>query len=98
MIWSSFSDGKYAVLEAETDHIRGAWKHKKGRFEFEGGHAMLFDDLNGNVKISLHQPNNPPEERACFAVIIICETENSEEIKAVISPLSVRYFLIFSIS
>lgn len=66
MIWSSFSDGKYAVLEAETDYIRGAWKHKKGRFEFEGGHAMLFDDLNGNVKISLHQPNNPPEERACF--------------------------------
>lgn len=66
MIWSSLSDGKYAVLEAEADSLRGKWKHGGSRFSFDGGHAMLFYDFDGNRKIALHRPNVPPEERAVF--------------------------------
>lgn len=32
-------------------------------FERDGGHAMVFTDLNGRRKIVLHQPNTSPDER-----------------------------------
>ena len=66
MIWSSLSGGKYAVLEAEADALAGEWKHGGGRFTFDGGHAMLFEDFGGVRRISLHHPNTPPLERAVF--------------------------------
>ena len=66
MIWSSLAGGKYAVLEAESNGIRGKWTHKGSRFTFDGGHAMLFKDFNGKTKISLHHPNSPQNERAIF--------------------------------
>ncbi len=67
MIWSSFSHGKYAVLEAESDCLRGQWTHRGSRFDFDGGHAMLFETLQGERMISLHRPNHPAgAERAFF--------------------------------
>lgn len=66
MIWSSLSNGKYAVLEAESDCLKGKWTHGGSRFSFDGGHAMLFKDFDGNTKISLHHPNSPKNERAVF--------------------------------
>lgn len=66
MIWSSFAEGKYAVLEAEADSLKGPWTHKKPRFDFDGGHAMLFDALDGQKYFSLHQPNRADDERATF--------------------------------
>ncbi len=66
MIWSSLSNGKYAVLEATADSLLGKWEHKASRFDFDGGHASLFTDLNGKRFISLHRPNNPKDERAIF--------------------------------
>lgn len=66
MIWSSFSSGKYSVLEAEADSLRGPWTHKKPRFDFDGGHAMIFKAFDGAKYFSLHQPNLPSNERAVF--------------------------------
>ena len=66
MIWSSFYGGRYLVLDAESDCLRGKWKHGGSRFDFDGGHAMLFDDLDGNHMISLHTPNLANYERAMF--------------------------------
>ena len=67
MIWSSFvSGGKYAVLEAEADSLLGKWRQKGSRFDFDGGHAMLFHDFSGVRRISLHMPNTSPRERAVF--------------------------------
>ena len=67
MIWSSFvSGGKYAVLEAEADSLLGKWRQKGSRFDFDGGHAMLFRDFSGVRRISLHMPNTSPRERAVF--------------------------------
>ena len=66
MIWSSFYEGRYLVLEAESDSLRGKWHHGGSRFDFDGGHAMIFDTLDGVKMISLHAPNTAGEERAHF--------------------------------
>lgn len=66
MIWSSFYNGKYCVLEAESDSLFGKWTHKGSKFDFDGGHAMLFYTLEGERMISLHRPNANDLERATF--------------------------------
>ncbi len=71
MLWSGFADrtheGYFAAV-AYSDHgILGSWtqadeplfvcdKRIPGRL-YEGGHAMLFTDLNGRLRMSLHSPN-----------------------------------------
>ena len=66
MIWSSFHKGKYQVLLAQSNSIKDKWEHKECRFDFDGGHAMLFDRLDGVKMISLHSPNKIDMERAFF--------------------------------
>lgn len=66
MIWSSFFGGRYIVLEEEADSILGPWRHGKSRFGFDGGHAMIFEALDGKRMISLHSPNTANLERAFF--------------------------------
>lgn len=66
MIWSSHGLGRYLVLEAESDSLRGKWTQKKSKFDFDGGHAMLFESLDGRRMISLHHPNKADFERATF--------------------------------
>ena len=67
MIWSSFHQGKYLVLEAESEGgVPGPWHHLPPRFDFDGGHAMLFRDLSDKRMISLHAPNKANLERPVF--------------------------------
>ena len=66
MIWSSFYRGRYLVLEAEADSLLGEWRHGGSKFDFDGGHAMLFYTLDGKRMISLHRPNVAGKERAFF--------------------------------
>ena len=66
MIWSSFYKGRYLVLEAEADSLLGEWTHGGSKFDFDGGHAMLFQTLEGKRMISLHSPNVAGRERAFF--------------------------------
>ena len=66
MIWSSHSEGRYAVLEAYADGIREKWTHQKSRFPFDGGHAMIFEDFAGKRYFALHTPNTPSLERAVW--------------------------------
>ena len=68
MLWSSSSKGNYLVLKAVSDGgVLGKWTHEpKPVFGKNGGHAMLFTDLNGVRRIALHQPNTPSFERAQF--------------------------------
>ena len=66
MIWSSFYNGRYVVLSAESDSIHGKWKHNGSLFDFDGGHAMIFETLEGERMISLHSPNVTNDERAAF--------------------------------
>ena len=66
MIWSSHGLGRYLVLEAESDSLRGKWTQKGSKYDFDGGHAMLFESLDGRRMISLHNPNKADFERATF--------------------------------
>ena len=66
MIWSSFYRGRYLVLQATAASIDGKWTHSGSRFDFDGGHAMLFERFDGKRMISLHSPNKPNYERAFF--------------------------------
>lgn len=58
MLWSSFAP-QYAVGQAisKSGKITGPWVHEKELvFSGNGGHQMVFRDLKGNLKISLHSP------------------------------------------
>jgi len=69
MLWSSFGEKGYfeGVLKSDNGEIDGKWIEQKSLFEENGGHGMLFKDLNGNLKLSLHYPNSPRgTERAFF--------------------------------
>ena len=66
MIWSSNSASGYAVgtVISESGKIKGSWKHQEQRlFEKDGGHGMIFKTFEGDLVISLHQPNGRPNER-----------------------------------
>ncbi len=66
MIWSSFCSGRYLVIGAESDSIKGEWHHTGSLFDFDGGHAMIFNTLVGKRMIALHSPNTAGMERAVF--------------------------------
>lgn len=68
MIWSSFSKNGYAeaVAFSENGSINGEWKHCENMLSAQnGGHGMIFKDLNNNLRFTMHYPNSPfGEERA----------------------------------
>lgn len=62
MIWSSFSNGDYAIgiAESATGSVRGPWRQQeKPLFVRNGGHGMIFRTLDGGLRLILHQPNSP---------------------------------------
>lgn len=67
MIWSSFSHGRYLVLRSTSDTLLGKWEHHGSQFDFDGGHAMIFERLDGKRMIALHSPNKADLERAFFS-------------------------------
>ncbi len=79
MIWSTSTD-KYLQCVATSDNgsIEGKWSHKKPLFTDNGGHGMIFKDLRGNLKLTLHCPNTQTMERPIF--FDLKETADSLEI------------------
>ena len=73
-IWSSFSKGEYveAISRSDNGSINGKWSiDNKLLFEKNGGHGMIFTDLNGNGKFTYHTPNDTPNERPAFSSVDI---------------------------
>lgn len=62
MLWSSFDKtGKYVIAQATSlnGNIIGPWQQESLPLNSDdGGHAMLFKDLEGKLKISYHAPNS----------------------------------------
>ncbi len=58
--WSSFIEGVYAVGRAVSlsGNVLGPWEHEAQPVYTNGGHQMLFRDLEGNLRMSLHHNNN----------------------------------------
>ena len=80
MLWSSLSPSGYAIGLAVSDSGRliGPWKQRESPvFDRDGGHGMLFRDLNGRMRLSIHAPNHTPDERPLF--LPVRETENGIE-------------------
>lgn len=66
LTWSPYLDGNYVVLSvvSASGSIRGTWEHlEKPLFDNNGGHAMFFEDFEGNNVMCIHQPESPPMER-----------------------------------
>lgn len=68
MTWSSMSAAKevgvqnYSIGQAisKSGKIEGPWEHDPvPLWSSNGGHGMVFEDLEGNLKISFHLPNSP---------------------------------------
>ena len=61
MLWSSFNkNGKYAIGLAESSNgkIDGTWtQFPEPLNNDDGGHAMIFEDLDGILRISYHATN-----------------------------------------
>lgn len=59
-LWSSFNNGVYCVGQAisKSGKIEGPWEHLPDPIYMNGGHEMIFKDLEGNLKMSLHHNNN----------------------------------------
>lgn len=72
MLWSSFTkSGKYAigVARSESGTIAGPWKQDVQPLnDDDGGHAMLFKDFSGQLKISYHAPNSQTERPVIYTV------------------------------
>ena len=69
LLWSSFGKDGYAIGVARSSSglLQGPWVHEEhALFDIDGGHAMLFDTLDGQRMISFHAPNRGPLERAVF--------------------------------
>lgn len=84
MLWSSFTGehNTYAVgiAESENGQIAGPWKQlPKPLFDQDGGHPMLFRTFDGQLTLSLHQPNGGEKERARFLPVV----EENEMLKIV---------------
>ncbi|WP_277678107.1 glycoside hydrolase family 43 protein [Gracilibacillus dipsosauri] len=72
MLWASFVDQVYAqgISRSTTGKITGPWLHESmPLFESDGGHGMLFHDLENRLHLTLHSPNKTPNERPVFIPI-----------------------------
>ena len=66
MIWSNFLKGSgYCVLQckSESGSVKGPWVMHTPLYTHDGGHGMLFNRFDGQLMLSLHQPNRSPNER-----------------------------------
>ncbi len=73
MIWSTFVNGEYvqAVAYSDNGEIDGKWYNEELLFDKDGGHGMIFEDLDGKKHLVLHSPNENPCERPIM--FDICE-------------------------
>ena len=74
MILSSWSLKGYAVGVAVSDSgkIEGPWRQQQEPLYPEnGGHGMFFKDLNGEIVLLLHHPNDKYQERPTFWKVIL---------------------------
>lgn len=80
MLWSCMSDNGYTIGYAVSDsgNVYGPWKqHKKPLFAGDGGHGMVFESKDGTLYLTVHTPNDTPNERAAF--FELSETEEGFE-------------------
>lgn len=68
MTWSTFVAGKYSIVAVrfEDGDLSQNFTHLDPVFLDDGGHAMIFEKLDGDLCITFHSPNKPGSERPDF--------------------------------
>jgi hypothetical protein len=72
MVWSGFGKEGYTLGQARSasGSLLGPWTQvREPLFRRDGGHGMMFEDFQGGLYLTLHQPNVTPNERAHFVPI-----------------------------
>jgi beta-xylosidase len=83
MLWSSFGVHEYAMgtARSETGTIEGPWiQGSEPIWAANGGHGMVFRTFDGRLFMSLHTPNETPNERAVFVPLV--ETDGSLRVRS----------------
>ena len=70
-LWSSFSKTGYTqgIAISGSGEIDGPFRQLAPLFCKDGGHGMLFRDMDGNVRLALHRPNKHLQERPVFLTV-----------------------------
>lgn len=65
MIWSNFVRDDYCVIQcrSQSGRLTGPWVDQKVLYPKDGGHGMLFRRFDGQLMLTLHQPNVGRKER-----------------------------------
>lgn len=79
MLWSNFEPEGYTVAIARSSNgqLDGEWIHEENLLYSEnytglhdGGHGMIFTDLNGQMYLSIHSPNDDTDTRKATPTFI----------------------------
>ena len=86
MTWSNFCEEGYAValVRSSNGRLDGEWKHEALLYtrsmtvenRYDGGHAMIFTDRDGQMYLSFHSPNGAVGERRETPVFLAVREEN----------------------
>ena len=71
LLWSGFGEEGYTLGVAYSDHgVHGPWvQDPEPLFRTDGGHGMIFRDLEDRLMLTLHSPNETPLERPHFFLL-----------------------------
>lgn len=77
MFWSTVEERAYrqCIAISKEGKLNGKWDFAENLFDQDGGHGMLFKDLDGKLRFTLHKPNTRDYERPRF--FFLTETEDS---------------------
>jgi arabinan endo-1,5-alpha-L-arabinosidase len=73
MLWSTVGATGYTMgfAVSPSGSLLGPWQQApEPLFNKDGGHGMIFRTLDGQLMLTLHQPNQTPNERARFFPIV----------------------------
>lgn len=85
MIWSNFDEDGYSIgiAHSQNGEVDGPWEqeaaplYKKGTVDsHDGGHGMIFADVDGRQYICCHSPNKPCEACRERTVLIPIQEQN----------------------
>ena len=85
MLWSNFHEKDYCVgiVHSDNGRLDGKWTHEKLPLYskeisggYDGGHGMLFTDVDGQTYLSIHSPNHTWMGRPEKPVFIAVREEN----------------------
>jgi arabinan endo-1,5-alpha-L-arabinosidase len=73
MLWSSFGERGYALglARSSSGTVKGPWEHRTvPLWADQGGHGMIARLPDGRLMLTLHHPNDTPDERTLLREVV----------------------------